>query len=113
MALSEEYLITSIRKKPFFTLMLTRKYLFFYKADLNVLYIYIIHETLTYEDKEPLWLNWIKSLLKDKKMPCKDWRRINANAQLLDKLKHTQEHLNFLINRPSQNYYVEITKRTY
>ena len=44
-------------------------------------------------------------------MLYKDWRRINANAQLLNKLKHTQENLNFLINRPSQNYYVQVTKK--
>ena len=79
---------------------------------LNVLNNYIPHETLTCDDKDPAWFNSrIKSLLQDKYKLYKDFRRSNTNAQLLNKLNHLQEQLNFLINRSKQNYYARMTKK--
>ena len=79
---------------------------------LNILSRYIPHETLTYYDKDPPWFNSrIKSLLQDKNKIYKDLRRSNTNAQLLNKLNHLQEQLNFLINRSKQYYYARMTKK--
>ena len=70
------------------------------------------HETLTCNDKNPPWFNSrIKSLLQDKNKLYKDFRRSNSNAQLLNKLNHLQEQLNFLINRSKQYYYARMTKK--
>ena len=86
--------------------MLPRKYLF------SILSNYILYKTLTWDDKDPPWFNSrIKSLLQDKNKLYKDFRRSNTNAQLLHKLNHLQEQLNFLINRSKQNYYARMTKK--
>ena len=79
---------------------------------LNILSRYIPHETLTYYDKDPPWFNSrIKSLLQDKNKLYKDFQRSNTSAQLLNKLNHLQEQLNFLINRSKQYYYARMTKK--
>ena len=84
----------------------------FNETILNVLSNYIPHETLTCDDKDPPWFNSrIKSLLQDKNKLYKDFRRSNTNAQLLNKLNHLQEQLNFSINRLKQYYYARMTKK--
>ena len=99
-------LVTSNGKKPSTTLILLRKYLFSIKPILNVLSNYIPHETLTCDDKYPPWFNsQVKSLLQDKNKLYKDCRRSDTNAQLLNKLNHLQEQLNFVINSLKQNHY--------
>ena len=101
-------------EKAFYNTNVTKKVSIFNEAILNVLSNYIPHETLTCDDKDPPWFNSrIKSLLQDKNKLYQDFRRSNTNAQLLNKLNHLQERLNFLINRSKQNYYARMTKKTY
>ena len=98
-------------EKAFCNTNVTKKVSIFNETILNVLSNYIPHETLTCDDKDPPWLNSrIKSLLQDKNKLYKDIRRSNTNAQLLNKLNHLQEQLNFLINRSKQNYYARMAK---
>ena len=98
-------------EKAFCNTNVTKKVSIFNETILNVLSNYIPHETLTCDDKDPPWLNSrIKSLLQDKNKLYKDFRRSNTNAQLLNKLNHLQEQLNFLINRSKQNYYARMAK---
>ena len=90
--------------KAFFNTSVNKKVSIFNETILNVLNSYIPHETLTCDDKDPLWFNSrIKSLLQDKNKLYKDFRRSNTNAQLLNKLNHLQQQLNFLINRSKQD----------
>ena len=87
-------------EKAFYSTNVTKKVSIFNETILNVLSNYVPHETLTCDDKNPQWFNsWIKSLLQDKNKLYKDFRRSNTNVQLLNKLNHLQEQLNFLINR--------------
>ena len=51
----------------------------------------------------------IKSVLQAKISFTKTFEGVTA--QLLNKLNHLQERLNFLINRSKQNYYARITKK--
>ena len=77
---------------------------------LNALCNYLSHETLTCDDKYPHGLTRIQSLLQDENKLYKDGQRSNTNTQLLNKLNHLQEQLNFLINRSKQNCYTRKTK---
>ena len=89
LTLSEEQLVTSIGKK---TSSATKKVSIFNETILNVLNIYIPHETRACYDKDPPWFNSrIKFLLQDKNKLYKDFRRSNTNAQLLNKLNRLQE----------------------
>ena len=98
-------------EKAFYNTTVNKKVSIFNETILNVLSNYIPHETLTCDDKDPPWFNSrIKSLLQDKNKLYKDFRRSNSNAQLLNKLNHLQEQLNFLINRSKQYYYAWMTK---
>ena len=73
---------------------------------------YIPHETLTCDGKDPQWFNpRIKSLLQNKNNLYKDFQRSYTNAQLLNKLNHLQEELNFLVNKSKQNYYAWMAKK--
>ena len=99
-------------EKAFYSTNVTKKVSIFNEPILNVLSNYIPHETLTCDDKDPLWFkSRIKSLLQDKNKLYKDFRRSNTNAQSLNKLNHLQEQLNFLINRSKQNCYARMTKK--
>ena len=99
-------------EKAFYNTNINKKVSNFNKTILNVLSNYIPHETLICGDKDPPWFkSRIKSLLQDKNKLYKDFRRSNTNAQLLNKLNHLQEQLNFLINRSKQYYYARMTKK--
>ena len=83
--------------------MLSEKVSIFNETILNALRNCIPDKTLTCDDKDPPWFNYrIKSLSQDKNKPYKDFQRSNTNAQLLNKLNHIQEQLNFLINMSKQ-----------
>ena len=98
-------------EKAAYNTSVNKKVSIFNETILNVLSNYIPHETLTCDDKDPAWFNSrIKSLLQNKNKLYKDFRRSNTNAQLLNKLNHLQEQLNFLINRSKQDYYARMTK---
>ena len=99
-------------EKAFYNTNINKKVSIFNVTILNILSRYIPHETLTYYDKDPPWFNSrIKSLLQDKNKLYKDFQRSNTSAQLLNKLNHLQEQLNFLINRSKQYYYARMTKK--
>ena len=99
-------------EKIFYNTNVSKKVSIFSETILNVLSTYIPHETLICDDKEPPWFNSrIKSFLQDKNKLYKDFRRSNNNVQLLNKLNHLQEKLNFLINKSKQDYYARMTKK--
>ena len=99
-------------EKAFYDTNVTKKVSIFNETILNVLSNYNPHETLICDDKDPPWFNSrIKSLLQDKNKLYKGFQRSNTIAQLLNKLNHLQEQLNFLINKSKQNYYARITKK--
>ena len=72
---------------------------------LNLFYKIKISFTKTFEGVTLMPSYFIKNKL------YKDFRRSNTNAQLLHKLNHLQEQLNFLINRSEQNYYARMTRK--
>ena len=79
--------------------MLSEKVSIFNETILNALRKCIPDKTLTCDHKDPPWFNCrIKSLSQNKNRLYKDFQRSNTNAQLLNKLNHVQEQLNFLIN---------------
>ena len=87
-------------QRAFYNTNVTKKVSTFIETILNVFCIYVYHETLTCDDKDPPWFNfWIKSLLHDESKVQKDCRRGNTNTHLLKKLNHLQEELNFLKNK--------------
>ena len=99
-------------EKAFYKTNVNKKVSIFNETILNILSNYIPHETLICDDKDPLWFNSrIKSLLQDKNKLYKDFQMSNTNAQLLNKLHHLQEQLNFLINKSKQDYYAWMTKK--
>ena len=84
-------------EKAFYNIYVTKKVSIFNETILNVLSNYIPHEILNCDDRDPPWFNFrIKSLLQDKNKLYKVFRRSSTNAQLLNKLNHLQEQLNFL-----------------
>ena len=98
-------------EKAFYNRNVTKTVSIFNETILNVLSNYISHETWTSDYKDPPWFNSrIKSFLQDKNKLYKDFQRSNTNAQLLNKLNHLQEQLNFFINRSKQSYYARMTK---
>ena len=99
-------------EKAFRNTNVTKKVSIFNEKILIIFSNYILQETLTSDGKNPPWFHArMKSLLQDKNKLYKDFRRNNTDSQLLNKLNHLQEQLNFLINRSKQNYFARMTKR--
>ena len=64
----------------------------FNKTILNILNSYIPHETLIWDDQDPLWFNSrIKSRIKNKNKIRNNYQRFKSNSQLLSKLNLLQE----------------------
>ena len=85
--------------KAFYNANVNKKVSIFNETILNILSNYIPHVTLICDDRHPPWCDSrIKSFMQDKQKLYKDFRRSN-NAQLLNKLNHLQEKLNFLMNK--------------
>ena len=82
------------------------------KIILNILSNFIPHETLTVDDKGPLWFTKkLINLIQEKKNVYKSYRnsKNNNNIHYLRRLKVVQEDLHNAIEVSKQNYYSRIT----
>ena len=60
----------------------------FYKTAKNILSNYILHETITCDDKDPTWFNKnIEQLIREKNNTHKSYILSNKNPQYFDRVK--------------------------
>ena len=60
----------------------------FYKTAKNVLSNYILHETITCDDKDPTWFSKnIEQLIREKNNTHKSFILSNKNPQIFDRVK--------------------------
>ena len=82
------------------------------KTIYNILSNFISHQTITIDDKDPPWFNTkIKSLLQEKNIIYKNFRKDCNNTQLLRKLEHLQNRLNNSIDSSKHNYYLRMANK--
>ena len=78
----------------------------FNQTIINILCNFIPHETVLFDDRDPLWMNKeIKKLIHENKYIFNCFLRNNNDKQLLDRLKDLQTQLNFLIEKSKGKYY--------
>ena len=84
----------------------------FNKNIISILWNFIPHETVLFDNRDSPWMNKeIKQLIHEKRNIFNCWRRINNHKQLLDRLKDLQIQLNFLIDKSERKYYLRITSK--
>ena len=78
----------------------------------NILYNFIPHETVLFDDRDPSWMNReIKKRIHEMKHIFNFFRWNNNDKQLLDRLKDLQTQLNFLIEKSKAKCYSRITSK--
>ena len=78
----------------------------------NILSNYIPHETITCDDKDPLWFNKnIKQLIQEKNSAYKSYILSDKNLQIFERVKSLQNQLKCSIKGSKKNYYLRISKK--
>ena len=91
-----------IGKKRFSILMVS----IFNQTIISILCNFIPYEAVSFDDRDPPWMNnQIKKLIHEKKNIFNCFRRNNNDKQLLDRLKDLSTQLNFLIQKNRVKYY--------
>ena len=84
----------------------------FNKTIKNIISNYIPHETVTFDDRDPPWINKnVKQLILERKMKCIKSILIKAKTvKYLTKLNVLQNKLNSIIESNKQNSYSRLSK---
>ena len=78
----------------------------------NILSIYIPHETIIYDDKDPPWFNNnIKQLIQEKNNTYKSYILSYKNPQIFDGVKSLQNRLKCSVASNKEKYYLRISKK--
>ena len=86
----------------------------FNQTIINILCNFILHETVLFDHRDPLWMNnEIKKLIHEKKNILNCFRRNNNDKQLLDRSKDLQTQLKFLIKKSETKYYSQLTSKLF
>ena len=84
----------------------------FNKTTKNIIRNYIPHETITCDDKDPLWINKdIKEQIHDKNQAYKSYHQNKTNIFFVHQFGLLQLKLNSLIEKSKCNYYIRLSKK--
>ena len=73
---------------------------------------YIPHETVTFDDRDPPWINKnVKQLILEKNEMCKKYVNEKKDPRKFDKLKCLQNEMNSIIEDNKQKYYSSLSKK--
>ena len=78
----------------------------------NLNMTFILHETVTCDDRDPPWVNtWIKILIDDKKILYKKYLRSGKNTKVFEELKLLLNKIVSLTNDSSDRYYIRLSNK--
>ena len=78
----------------------------------NILHNFILHEIITYGDRDPPWINSsIKGLIQDKNEANECFKRSNNNSQHFENFRSLQNLLRVSIEASKQRYYSYLSKK--
>ena len=102
--------INLIGKKTFLSKNVNEKVIIFNEAILNIIWNFILHETVLYDNRDPLWFNnEIKSLIHEKNITFKGLRSDRRNHCLRMQLNYLKDRLNDSIEASKQKGYCRMT----
>ena len=82
------------------------------KKLLNIFSNFIPHETVTCDDRDPLWINNnIKQLIQEKNDTYRIYILNGKNPQIFQKVKYLQTQLKNSIEQSQKKYYLRISKK--
>ena len=83
----------------------------FNEAVKNIISNYIPHETVTFDDRDPPWINKnAKQLILEKNELDKKYFNENKDPRIFDKVKCLQNELDSIIESNKQEYYSHLSK---
>ena len=78
----------------------------------NILHNFILHEIITYDDRDPPWINSsIKRLIQDKNEAYKRFKRSNNNSEYFENFQSLQNLLGVSIEASKEKYYSRLSKK--
>ena len=78
---------------------------------MNVISNYIPHKTVTFDDRDPSWINKnAKQLILEKNEMYKKYVNENKDPRIFDKVKCLQNELNSIIESSNQKHYSRLSK---
>ena len=82
----------------------------FNKTIENIMSNYILHKTITYDDRDPPWINKdIKQLILDKNHEYKSYIWNDKSLQLFNEFQFLQTKLSSLIEESKNHYYTRLS----
>ena len=104
--------ISLIGKKTFLNKNVNEKVIIFNEAILNILWNFILHETVLCDNRDPLWFNSkIKSLIHEKNITFKGLRNDRRNNCLRMQLNCLKDCLNDSSEASKQKAYCRMTNK--
>ena len=84
----------------------------FNKTIKNIIQNYIPHETITFDDRDPPWINKdIKELIHEKNQAYKSYCQNKNNICFVHQFELLQSKLNSLIEKSKLNYHARLSKK--
>ena len=99
-------------ERSFANLDINGKVYLFNKTIKNILSNFIPHETITFDDRDPPWINsQVKHLINEKNPMYKDYLKNNKSNQSFETFQSFQSQLSSLIASLKNKYYSKVAKR--
>ena len=99
-------------KRSFANLDVNHKVHLFNKTIRNILSNFIPHETITFDDRDPPWINnQVKHLINEKNAVYKNYLKNNKSNQSFATFRSFQSQLSSLITNFKNKYYSKVAKK--
>ena len=99
-------------ERSFANLDINDKVYLFNKTIKNILSNFIPHETITFDDRDPPWINsQVKHLINEKNAMYKNYLKNNKSNQSFETFQSFQSQLSSLIASLKNKYYSKVAKR--
>ena len=99
-------------ERSFANLDINDKVYLFNKTIKNILSNFIPHETITFDDRDPPWINsQVKHLINEKNAMYKNYLKNNKSNQSFETFQSFQSQLSSLIASLKNKYYSKVVKR--
>ena len=99
-------------ERSFANLDINDKVYLFNKTIKNILSNFIPHETITFDDRDPPWINsQVKHLINEKNAMYKNYLKNNKSNQSFETFQSFQSQLSSLIASWKNKYYSKVVKR--
>ena len=99
-------------ERSFANLNINDKLYLFNKPIKNILLNFIPHETITFDDRDPPWINsQVKHLINEKNAMYKNYLKNNKSNQSFETFQSFQSQLSSLIASLKNKYYSKVAKR--